>query len=81
MSHDNFPSRCSAADFPTCAENVAWNSGYGLAKGNKETMNGWIKSHGHYVNLVGPKYNLVGYGYHECDDGKIYWTGLYGKRA
>jgi uncharacterized protein YkwD len=80
MSHDGFAGRCQEIAFPTCAENVAWNSGYGLAAGNKHTMNGWIASHGHYVNMMGPKYKLVGYGYHHCHDGKIYWTGMYGDR-
>lgn len=79
MSHDGYLGRCSAIGFSPCGENVAWNQGYGLKRGNMETFIGWKNSQGHYDNMVGSAFTKVGYGYYECPDGKIYWTGLYGK--
>ena len=82
MSHDGFKGRCSTIEFSPCGENVAWNQGYGMGTGSgnspMKAFTGWKESPGHYANMVNTAFDTVGYGYHECNDGKIYWTGLYG---
>ena len=43
------------------------------------SMTQWSNSPGHNKNLMSTSYTKVGYGFHRCGDGRVYWTGLYGK--
>jgi uncharacterized protein YkwD len=76
ISHDKFSENCVKADFGGCAENVLYN----FQKGDSaaaESMQQWFDSSGHLANIMG-NYAEVGYGFFKCDDGRVYWTGLYG---
>jgi uncharacterized protein YkwD len=79
LSHDNFAARCSEIGWAGCAENVLYN--YEDSVNAADTsLTQWYNSEGHRNNLMNPVYNKVGFGYVKCtsDDGRIYWTALYG---
>jgi hypothetical protein len=80
MSHDRMSERCAAAGFKGfCSENVAWNMERDLKGGCAKAMDQWKKSPGHYQNMMRPESTIVGYGYHQCQDGKIYYTTMFSK--
>ena len=78
LSHNRFSENCKDASYGTCAENVLYNYETGTDAPNK-SMTQWYNSDGHRKNLMNPSYTKVGYGFHRCGDGRVYWTGLYGK--
>jgi uncharacterized protein YkwD len=77
FSHGDINPKCTAANFSTCGENIAWNQELSESAPTK-AMNQWINSAGHYRNLVSTEFTHVGYGYKVCGD-RVYWAGLYGK--
>lgn len=78
LSHDGFGARCKEASFGACAENVLYNFDTGPDAAVKAVLQ-WRDSPRHYANLMNVAYSVVGYGYHECGDGRVYWTGIYGR--
>ena len=79
LSHDGFSQRCQDIGFRSaCAENVLYN--YATSSDAPDiSMTQWFNSDGHRKNLMNPSYTKVGYGFVRCYDGRVYWTGLYGK--
>jgi len=58
----------------TIGENVAY--GY---ESPEAVVKGWIKSPGHYQNLVSPQFTEVGIGVAADNKGRIYWAQVFGK--
>jgi len=54
-------------------ENIAF--GYDT---NAQVMAGWIRSNGHYRNLLRPQYKDAGFGAALSKDGSIYWVQMFG---
>jgi hypothetical protein len=79
LSHDGFSSRCEEIGWGGCAENVLYNYEDSVDAAST-SMTQWYNSEGHRNNLMNPVYTKVGFGYVKCtsDDGRIYWTALYG---
>jgi len=79
LTHNGFADRCRAAGYPSmCAENLLWN----MDSSNNApdvAVEQWRVSPGHFKNLISTSTNVVGYGYADCGNGRIYWTGLYSK--
>lgn len=59
-------------------ENVAYNKGY--SDPSKTAVSGWIKSPGHYENIMG-EFNLTGVGVKKNKQGEYYFTQLFVKTA
>ena len=78
LSHNGFSDRCAEIGYRSCAENVLYNYD-ASAGGPVASMTQWYNSDGHRNNLMNPGYSKVGYGYYKCGDGRVYWTGMYGK--
>jgi uncharacterized protein YkwD len=77
LSHNGFGNNCAQASFSPCAENVLYNSDASSQAGNVATAQ-WRDSAGHYANLISGDYSKIGLGYYRCDDGRVYWTALFG---
>ncbi|MFC5604843.1 S-layer homology domain-containing protein [Sporosarcina koreensis] len=64
--------------------NYTWTSyGENIAKGYrtpKEAVNGWIKSPGHYKNMMNTTFTNIGSGYATTSDGTTYWVHLFSKK-
>ena len=66
--------RAKRAKYGTRAgENIA--AGYDT---NAQVMEGWIRSDGHYRNLLYPQYKDAGFGAALSKDGSIYWVQMFG---
>jgi uncharacterized protein YkwD len=60
-------------------ENIAWAS---KQVATAETvMKNWMNSSGHRANILGKSYTEIGIGIAEGDDGKVYYTQVFGKPA
>ena len=57
-------------------ENIAY--GY---RSNADVMEGWIRSTGHYRNILLKRYEDAGFGAAQAEDGKIYWVQMFGLGA
>ncbi|WP_009631928.1 CAP domain-containing protein [Synechocystis sp. PCC 7509] len=78
FSHDGFDARVSVIrrqiSYRAAAENVAFNQGY--PNPAEQAVDGWIKSDGHRVNIVG-QYNLTGIGVVKNAKNEYYFTQLF----
>ena len=78
FSHDGFEQRVDAIGttvvYRSAAENVAYNMGY--ADPVKSAVDGWLKSPGHYKNIVGD-FNLTGVGVAKNAQGEYYFTQIF----
>ncbi|MEM9273789.1 MAG: CAP domain-containing protein [Cyanobacteria bacterium P01_F01_bin.143] len=78
FSHDGFEQRVdvigTAVPYRSAAENVAYNMGY--ADPVKSAVDGWLKSPGHYKNIVGD-FNLTGVGVAKNAQGEYYFTQIF----
>ncbi len=81
FSHNGFEGRvraiASAIPYRSAAENVAYNQGY--SKPDQQAVQGWLKSPGHYKNIVGD-YNLTGIAVAKNAKGEYYFTQIFIKR-
>lgn len=81
FSHDSLDGRTAAdrvADAgyegSTVGENIAWGQG-----SVDEVMNGWMNSPGHCLNIMSPRYRVLGVGYAEVEGGDgPRWTQDFG---
>lgn len=80
LSHDDFASRCAQLGYGFCAENVLYNF-HDSADAGIKSIAQWKDSPPHNENMHRSTYNVVGYGFFKCDDGKVMWTGLYGAKS
>jgi uncharacterized protein YkwD len=80
MGHFGFSERCDAFNGMACAENVAYNWEKDDAATVSKVHDQWMTSSGHRANIMNTNYNKVGYAYTRCSDGKVMWTGMYGKK-
>ena len=78
FSHNGFEGRVKAINrviaYSKAAENVAFNQGY--SNPAKQAVEGWIKSKGHQINIVG-QYNLTGIGIVKNAKGEYYFTQIF----
>lgn len=81
FSHNGFEDRVKAIaksiPYRAAAENVAYNQGY--SKPDQQAVQGWLKSPGHYKNIVGD-YDLSGIGVAKNAKGEYYLTQIFIKR-
>lgn len=56
---------------------VGENIGYGYNT-TAGAMEAWIRSDGHYNNLILPRYRVVGFGVAISPEGELYWTQSFG---
>ena len=82
FSHNGFESRVEAIaksiGYRSAGENVAYNMGY--SKPDQQAVEGWLKSPGHYKNIVGD-FNLTGIGITKNAKGEYYFTQIFIKRG
>lgn len=78
MSHVNFDQNCENAGLMPCAENLAWHSPHNFESTVENTHINWMESDGHRENIEREGMDVVGYGWFPCEDGRMYWTGLFG---
>ena len=82
FSHNGFEGRvraiASAIPYRSAAENVAYNQGY--SKPDQQAVQGWLKSPGHYKNIVGD-FDLTGIGITKNAKGEYYFTQIFIKRG
>jgi uncharacterized protein YkwD len=78
FSHEGFQQRVQAISvkisYSSAAENVAYNMGYDDPA--SQAVQGWIKSPGHYTNIVGDS-NLTGIGVVKNAKGEYYFTQIF----
>ena len=77
FSHQGFNQRARQMPFSYvrgCAENVAWNHGYGDPA--KVTVDGWIQSPGHRKNLVG-HFKFMAVAVYRNRQGAFYLTQMF----
>jgi len=78
FSHNGFEQRVEAISlaisYRSAAENVAYNQGY--ADPVKSAVDGWLKSPGHYKNIIGD-FNLAGMGAAKNAQGEYYFTQIF----
>lgn len=78
FSHNGFEGRVKAINrvipYSSAAENVAFNQGY--SNPAKQAVEGWIKSNGHRINIVG-QYNLTGIGIVKNAKDEYYFTQIF----
>eukprot|EP00892_Ulva_mutabilis_P000546 jgi/Ulvmu1/10492/UM064_0029.1 len=78
LSHDGFAARCQELGWGWCAENVLYNFETNADAG-VGSITQWFNSPPHKKNMLNSQYTKVGYGYVMCQDGRVYWTGMYGR--
>ncbi len=82
FSHNGFDSRVQAIAksirYRSAGENVAYNMGY--SKPDQQAVEGWLKSPGHYKNIVG-NFDLTGIGITKNAKGEYYFTQIFIKRG
>lgn len=82
FSHDGFQQRVQvirkSISYRGAAENVAYNQGFNDP--DKQAVEGWLKSPGHYKNIVG-QYDLTGIGVAKNAKGEYYFTQIFIKRG
>lgn len=54
--------RRAGARWSACAENIYRSTGYPLEDVAAETVDAWVRSPGHYKNIVSPNYTHIGVG-------------------
>ncbi len=64
--------------FSTYAENVAYNFGYGDPA--RAVMDSWIKSSGHFRNILNAQVNEIGVGFAVAPNGAIYYCQVFGAK-
>lgn len=75
VSHDNFSSRKANLEQVVGAVRVGENVAYGFST-PQATLNAWIASEGHRVNLLG-NYTHFGLSIRENADGRKYYTNIF----
>jgi uncharacterized protein YkwD len=75
VSHDNFSSRKANLEQVVGAVRVGENVAYGFST-PQATLNAWIASEGHRVNLLG-NYTHYGLSIRENADGRKYYTNIF----
>ena len=80
LSHDNFASRCAELGYTHCAENVLYNF-HDMEDAGEKSITQWESSPPHSTNMKNTAYEVAGYGFVKCPDGKVMWTGLYGLKG
>lgn len=78
VSHDNFSSRKTNLEQVVGAVRVGENVAYGFST-PQATLNAWIASEGHRVNLLG-NYTHFGLSIRENADGRKYYTNIFVKK-
>ena len=78
VSHDNFSSRKANLEQVIGAVRVGENVAYGFST-PQATLNAWIASEGHRVNLLG-NYTHYGLSIRENADGRKYYTNIFVKK-
>ena len=78
VSHDNFSSRKANLEQVVGAVRVGENVAYGFST-PQATLNAWIASEGHRVNLLG-NYTHFGLSIRENADGRKYYTNIFVKK-
>lgn len=78
VSHDNFSSRKANLEQVVGAVRVGENVAYGFST-PQATLNAWIASEGHRVNLLG-NYTHYGLSIRENADGRKYYTNIFVKK-
>ena len=60
---------------------MAYNKGYpdGAMGAAEVAMKGWWKSDGHRANILSDASSHASVGYFLCEDGRYYFTGMFGK--
>lgn len=78
FGHGGFKQRINAINrvipYRSASENVAFNQGY--SNPGQQAVEGWIKSPGHRINIVG-QYNLTGIGIVKNAKGEYYFTQIF----
>jgi len=64
--------------FSTYAENVAYNLGY--ENPARAAMESWIKSPGHFRNILNPEVTEIGVAFAQGANGAIYYCQVFGAR-
>lgn len=81
FGHGGFEGRVKALSksisYRAAGENVAYNMGY--SKPDQQAVQGWLKSPGHYKNIVGD-FDLTGIGVAKNTKGEYYLTQIFVKR-
>ncbi len=81
FGHNGFEKRVEALSksiaYRAAGENVAYNQGY--SKPDQQAVQGWLKSPGHYKNIVG-NFDLTGIGVAKNAKGEYYLTQIFVKR-
>lgn len=75
VSHDNFSSRKANLEQVVGAVRVGENVAYGFST-PQATLNAWIASEGHRINLLG-NYTHFGLSIRENADGRKYYTNIF----
>ena len=75
VCHDDFPSRYSALVNDVHAKAVSENVAFGYRSADA-VVNAWIKSQGHYENLMG-NHTHFGISINEDQDGRYYFTNIF----
>lgn len=78
VSHDNFSSRKTNLEQVVGAVRVGENVAYGFST-PQATLNAWIASEGHRVNLLG-NYTHYGLSIRDNADGRKYYTNIFVKK-
>lgn len=58
--------------FSACAENLFWSEGLTLEAVAEQTVQGWLNSPGHRVNMMNPRYRWMGTGVEQRQ--RSYWV-------
>lgn len=64
--------RAQGVQFSACAENLFWAEGLTLEAVAEQTVDGWLNSPGHRVNLMNSRYSWVGTGVEQRQ--RTYWV-------
>ena len=82
FGHSGFEGRVKAISksirYRSAGENVAYNMGY--SKPDQQAVQGWLKSPGHYKNIVGD-FDMSGIGVTKNAKGEYYLTQIFIKRG
>ena len=81
FGHSGFEGRVKALSksitYRAAGENVAYNQGY--SNPDQQAVQGWLKSPGHYKNIVG-NFDITGIGVAKNAKGEYYFTQIFVKR-
>ena len=81
ISHTGVLDRCADLGWGACRENVAWNlfPGETIEDAAVRVMEQWRTSPEHFVNINTESLPIGAVGYHICEDGRYYFTAMFGE--